>query len=134
MADPFLPYDDTDAAVRDFVGMYGATLAATERAQAELLLQVASDRIRALLLPKTDADIDINAAQQVVFEVVRDAVKYGGLEMLSSFQNTTAHRTEAGAFDEAMKLVDDYLTDRHKRLLGIALRAGPVGSFPVCDY
>lgn len=128
MEPPFLPLEDPNAP-RDFVRMYSGTLTSAKRAQAELLLQVASDRIRGL-----KADVDTTAAQQVVFEVVRDAVTYGDLSKLSSFQNITSRRQEAGTFDEADQLVDDYLTDAHKRLLGIPLRAAPRGRFKKCDY
>lgn len=134
MTDPFLPYkDDTDPPGRDFVGMYDGTLNAADAEQAKLLLQVASDRIRTLALA-VNLIVDTNAAQQVVFEVVRDAVTYGGLERLSQFENRTLHRLEAGTFDEAAKVVDDYLTNKHKRLLGLAVLAGPRGSFKKCDY
>lgn len=122
MADPYL---STSA----FQAEYQGTLTAGEVTTATRLLQVASDRIRAL---KSDANAD--AASQVVFEIVRDAAQYGDLERLSSFQNTTSRRTEAGTFDPAMKVVTDYLSDRHKKLLGIPLRAAPRGSFTKCDY
>lgn len=122
MADPFLTVDA-------FKAEYQGTLTAGETTTATRLLQVASDRIRAL---KPDADTD--AAKQVVFEIVRDAANYGDLEVLSDFENTASRRTEAGTFDQAMKVVTDYLSDRHKRLLGIPLRAAPRGSFKRCDY
>lgn len=122
MADPFLTIDA-------FKAEYRGTLTAGETTTATRLLQVASDRIRAL---KPDADTD--AAKQVVFEIVRDAANYGDLAVLSDFQNTTSRRTEAGTFDQAMKVVTDYLSDRHKKLLGIPLRAAPRGSFKRCDY
>lgn len=122
MADPFL-------AVDAFKAEYQGTLTAGETTTATRLLQVASDRIRAL---KPDADTD--AAKQVVFEIVRDAANYGDLAVLSDFENTTSRRAEAGTFDQAMKVVNDYLSDRHKRLLGIPLRAAPRGSFKRCDY
>lgn len=118
------PYLDVD----DFGTQFGRTLSAAETPVAERLLQVVSDWIRG---KKPDADT--LAAEQVVFEVVRDALNYGGLELLSQFQNTTSLRTEAGTFDPALKMVDDYLTNRHKRILGIT-SAGPVGCFPKCDY
>lgn len=99
-----------------FIGEYEKTLSAGERTTAERLLQVVSDRIRDL---KPDANDD--AAKQVTFEVVRDLLTYGPMELLSSFQNITSHRQEAGTFDAAMKLVDDYLTKRHRRILGISV-------------
>lgn len=115
--------------IDDFETLYDGVLDDAQEQQAELLLQVVDARIRQL---KPDADA--NAAKQVAFEVVRDAILYGPLEKLSEFQNITSRRTEAGTFDEAMKMVNDYLNDRQKRVLGIALRAAPVYSFPVCDY
>lgn len=115
--------------IAEFTAEYPGTLTAGESTTAARLLQVASDRIRAL---KPDANED--AAKQVVFEIVRNAAMYGALEGLSSFQNITSRRQESGTFDEATKLVDDYLTDRHKRILGIPLRAAPRGHFKKCDY
>lgn len=115
--------------VGDFATQFGRTLSAAEELVAERLLQVVSDWIR-----DRKSDADPLKAEQVVFEVVRDALNYGEYEPLSDFQNTTSLRTEAGTFDPALRAVDDYLTDRHKRLLGIALRTGPVGYFPKCDY
>lgn len=122
MADPFLD-------IAGFTAEYQGTLTAGEVTTATRLLQVCSDRIRQL---KPDADPV--AAKQVVFEVVRDAATYGALEKLSKFENITSRRQESGTFDEAAKVVDDYLTDRHKRLLGIPLRAAPRGSFKKWDY
>jgi hypothetical protein len=112
-----------------FAVQFGRTLTDAESLVASRLLQVVSDWIRA-----RKPDADLTAAAQVVFEVVRDALNYGGYERLSKFENTTAQRTEAGTFDESMKVVNDYLTDLHKRLLGIALRAAPRGHFVKCDY
>lgn len=111
-----------------FTTQFGRALSAAESPVATRLLQVVSDWIRG---KKPDADE--LAAAQVVFEVVRDSLNYGGLELLSQFQNTTSLRTEAGTFDPALKAISDYLTDRQKRRLGITA-AGPVGSFPKCDY
>lgn len=109
--------------VEAFKDEYGA-LDAAQTLTATRLLQIASDRIREL---KPDAD-ELRA-KQVVFEVVRDILTYGAMERLSSFQNITSRRQESGTFDEAMKLVDDYLTDRHKRLLGIATGPRPAYYF-----
>ncbi|AXN50940.1 hypothetical protein MMRN_38450 [Mycobacterium marinum] len=119
MTDPFM-------VIADFVDEYQGTLTTGETATATRLLQVASDRIRGL-----KSDVDDTAAQQVVFEIVRDAAMYGDLERLSEWENTTSRRTEAGKF---ASLVDDYLTDKHKTLLDIPLTAEPVYSFTKCDY
>lgn len=120
--DPFLTPEQ-------FAAEYPGTLDAGETATATRLLTVVSDRIRAL-----KPDVDEDAAKQVVFEVVRDAVMYGHLGPLSSFQNITSRRQEAGTFDDMAKLVDDMLSARHKRMLGIAVTAAPRGSFKKCDY
>lgn len=115
--------------IADFTVEYQGTLTAGETATATRLLGVVSDWIRA-----KKADADATAGKQVVFEVVRDAANYGALEKLSSFQTRTSLRHEIGAFDEDLKIIDDYLTPRHKRLLGIPLLAAPRGSFKKCDY
>lgn len=121
-----LPYLDID----EFTEQYQGALSDGEKVTAERRLQVISDGIRAR---KPDADPE--AAALVVFEVVRDATAYGHLEPLSSFANVTAHRQEAGTLD-AGRLVDDYLTVRQKRLLGIsaAATAAPRGVFTPSDY
>lgn len=110
MADPFL-------SIVEFTAEYQGTLSAGESTTAERLLRVASDRIRDLAPNARTTD-----AQQVVFEVVRDAAMYGHLGPLSSFQNITSRRQEAGTFDEMTKTVEDLLTPRHKAMLGIATR------------
>jgi hypothetical protein len=124
--DPFLSIDD-------FADEFGRALTDAETLVATRLLQVISDWIRG-----QKVDVDVTAAAQVVWEVVRDAVNYGEFERLSSFSNTTADRVEAGVFDRERQLVQaviaDYVTNRHKRLLGIQLRASPVGSFAVDDF
>lgn len=123
MDDPFLE-------ITDFKTQFGRPLLEAETPVATRLLQVVSDWIRDNAKP----GFRELAAKQVVFEVVRDALTYGPFERLSHFENTTAHRTEAGTFDYAASVLDDYLTDKHKRLLGIPLRAAPAYHFPVADY
>ncbi|OIN79343.1 hypothetical protein [Mycobacterium malmoense] len=120
-------------ALEEFTTEYGGSLTEAETPIATRLLQVVSDWIRsqAALYSITPDD---DAAAQVVFEVVRDALRYGDFEKLSSFANTTSRKTESGTFDAAQKVIDDYLTPRHKRLLGIPVNAAPVGSFKACDY
>lgn len=122
MAAPFLD-------ITAFKVEYPGTLGAGETATASRLLEVVSDGIRGL-----KADVDERAAEQVVFEVVRDAVMYGHLGALSSFQNITSRRQEAGTFDEAAKAVEHFLTKRQRGLLGFATVAGPLFNFPDCDY
>ena len=123
MADPFLNIDD-------FTAEHQGALSAGETTTATRLLQVVSDGIRAL-----KPDVDETAAKQVVFEVVRDTLAYGHLGPLSSFQNITSRRQEGGTFDAAAKAVDDFLTARQRRLLGIgSSTVAPRGHFPKCDY
>lgn len=124
MADPFL-------SISDFTTEYQGTLTTGEQTTATRLLQVVSDGIRGL-----KPDVNTTAAEQVVFEVVRDAIMYGDLGPLSEFSNTTSRRSESGKLDESAKMLDDYLTPRQKRYLGITtpITAGPRGYFPKCDY
>lgn len=122
MAAPYL-------SITDFKAEYQGTLTVGESTTAERLLQVASDRIRDLAPNARTTD-----AQQVVFEIVRDAAMYGHLGPLSSFQNITSRRQEAGTFDEMAKAVDDLLTRRHRVMLGLAGTAAPRGRFKKCDY
>lgn len=104
------------------------TLSAAQTATADRLLTLASDYIRGRA-----PDADQNAAAQVVFEVVRDALNFGAYERLSSFDNETSKRKEQGAFNAAIN-VNELLTVKHKRLLGIPVCAAPRGSFTKCDY
>ncbi len=114
-----------------FTAEYQGTLSEGEITTVTRLLDVVSDRIRELVPDIAD---DSQAAKQVTFEVVRDAVMYGGLEKLSSFQNITSRRQEAGTFDEMAKAVNDLLTVRHRRMLGLCATAAPRGLFTKCDY
>jgi hypothetical protein len=124
LADPFLD-------ITAFKAEYQGTLTTGEQTTATRLLQVVSDGIRGL-----KPDVNTTAAQQVVFEVVRDAIMYGDLGLLSEFTNETSRRKESGKLDESAKMLDDYLTPRQKRYLGITapITAGPRGYFPKCDY
>lgn len=124
MAEPFLD-------ITGFQAEYQGSLAAGEVTTATRMLQVVSDGIRAL-----KPTVDTLAAQQVVFEVVRDCMMYGDLGPLSSFQNITSRRQEAGTFDEAAKAVDDYLTKRQRSMLGLPSgnKVAPRGRFKKCDY
>jgi hypothetical protein len=116
--DPFLR-------IADFTIQYGSPLTAAETAVATRLLLVASERIVEL-----NPDADPTKAAQVVFEIVRDATRYGDFEALSEFENDTSRRKERGIFDSDRRTVEDYLTKRHKRLLDIPLRAMPSYQFP----
>ena len=117
--------------IEEFTAEYQGSLSEGETVTATRLLDVVSGRIRELVPDIAD---DSQAARQVAFEVVRDAVMYGGLEKLSSFQNVTSRRQEAGTFDEMAKAVNDLLTARHRRMLGLVATAAPRGSFKKCDY
>jgi hypothetical protein len=120
------PYLELDA----FTNRFGS-LSSADSLTATDLLQTVSDWIRG-----RKADADPVAAGQVVFEVVRDSLNLGEFAPLKQFENTTSRRTQAGTFVDAdvSALLDDVITDRQKRLLGIPLRAAPAYSFPVCDY
>jgi len=116
------PFMEIDA----FKAEFGA-LTDAQTATATRLLQVVSDDIRS----RKD-DVAPLAAQQVVFEVVQDAMNYGEYERrLSNYVNTTSRKTDAGTFDKTRD-ADDYLSNRQKRLLGI-LVAAPAYNFPDCD-
>lgn len=119
--DPFLE-------VSDFVAMF-RPLSAAETAVATPLLEVASEWIRA---HKPGIAIDDPAAIVVTFEVTRDALMYGKYAGLTQFQETTAHRTKAGTIDTAS--VEKWITDRHRRILGISVLASPAYHFPAGDY
>lgn len=122
MAAPFLD-------ITEFQAEYRGTLTAGEVTTATRLLQVASDRVRDLAPNARTTD-----AEQVVFEIVRDAAMYGHLGPLKDFENVTSRRKEAGTFDEMTKAVDDLLTKRHRQILGIGGTAAPRGRFKKCDY
>lgn len=123
MAAPFLD-------IEDFAAEYQGALSDGEKITAERLLQVVSDSIRA-----RKPDAETAAAALVVFEVVRDAMAFGHLGPLSSFAHITGHRQESGTFDGAARAGDDYLTARHKRLLGIPVAtAAPRARFTAGDY
>jgi hypothetical protein len=117
--------------IAEFTTEYQGTLSSGQTTTATRLLQVVSDYIR-LRKP----DVDELAAEQVVFEVVRDSVTYGHYERLSSFESETSKRRERGTFDYAVKVLDELLTDKHKLMLGIATgrTVAPRGKFTKCDY
>lgn len=121
MAAPFLD-------VNAFAGMF-RTLSDPESEVAGAYLEVVSDWIRDHKPGVADDDI---AAQLVTFEVTREALLYGEFEPLGSFSKTVGPRSKSGTFDRTS--VEKLVTDRHRRMLGIALRAGPAYNFPACDY
>jgi hypothetical protein len=93
------------------------------------LLQVVSDWIWDHKPGVADDDA---AAQVVTFEVTRDALRYGDFGPLSSFSNTVGPRIKSGTFDRGS--IEKFITDRHRRILGISVLAGPRGLFKRCDY
>lgn len=93
------------------------------------LLQVVSDWIRDHKVGVADDDA---AAQVVTFEVTRDALLYGEFGTFSSFSKTVGPRAKSGTFDRTA--VEKFITNRHRRMLGISVLASPRGSFKRCDY
>jgi hypothetical protein len=107
-----------------FEAMMPRPLTEDEQNVAPNLLTMASNWIldRLPTLPSSDA-----GGQQVTFEVTRDAILYGPYTRLDSFQNIGAHRTEAGALSDTG--IEEFVTLRHARMLGISLKAQPVANF-----
>ena len=104
-------------------------LSSAEDLLAESLLEVVSDWIRE---KKPDIADDDQAAKVVTFEVTRDALRYGDFGPLVSFSNTVGPRAKSGTFDRGS--IEKFITDRHRRILGISVLAGPRGHFVRCDY
>lgn len=121
MADPFLK-------VGAFAGMF-RPLTDAESQVAGPYLEVVSDWIRD---NKPGVDDDDSTAKIVVFEVVREALLYGDVAPLTSFSKTMGPRSRSGTFDRGV--VEKFITDRHRRMLGLVVNAGPRGYFPKCDY
>lgn len=121
VADPFL-----NAAA--FAAMF-RPLSAAETAVATPLLQVVSDWIRT---KKPDIANDDQAAKVVCFEIVREALTYGKYSGLSDFSETVGRRTLSGTVSSAD--IEGFITDRHRRMLGISTTARPAYSFKRCDY
>lgn len=111
--------------IDDFTGRFPRPMTDAETLVATDLLTVASNWIYGRLPTISSAD---PAAKTVTFEVVRDAILYGLYARFDSFQNLSLHRTEAGAFSE--DVIDQFVTERHARMLGISLTAAPVFNFP----
>jgi hypothetical protein len=115
--DPFLT-------LTQFKTMFPRALTDAEAAVAPNLLEVASNWIWNRI---PSIDFDDPAAQTVTFEATRDAILYGPISRLETFQNSSLHRTEAGRATQS--LVEQFITDRHARMLGISLKAAPVANF-----
>lgn len=125
---PFPP-DPPFLEIDPFTAQFGRPLSSADTLVATRLLQVVSDWIRG---HKPDVLDDDPAAQLVTFEVTREALLYGDVIPLGSFSKTVGPRTKAGTFDPIA--VEKFITDRHRRILGIPVLAGPSYNFPACDY
>jgi hypothetical protein len=119
MADPFLD-------IATFTGMF-RPLSTAETADATTILQVTSDWIRTQPSSRAPLPDNDSGAALVVFEVTRDQLQLGQFAPLSRFQNTTSLRTEEGEINKVM--LEQVITDRQKRILGIPLRAAPASNF-----
>lgn len=104
-------------------------LSTVETAQVTPVLEVTSQWIR---IRKPDIDDDDAAAKVVVFEVAREALTYGKFRPLSSFQETVGRRQKGGTFDASF--VEQFITGRHRSMLGLQTVAAPAFNFPDCDY
>lgn len=104
-------------------------LSAAETAVAAPLLEVVSNWIRE---QKPDIADEDPAAKLVCFEVTRDALVYGKYAGLTDFSETTGRRTKSGTINTAE--IERFVTDRHRRMLGVEILAGPAYSFKPCDY
>jgi hypothetical protein len=106
----------------------GPNLSSAQVAIVNLALGVASNWIYDRLPGISPTD---STAQLVVFGVVSNLVRYGKYAPLSSFHRATGHKIDSGTLAAD---VQRSFTDDHKLLLGIPLRAAPVGFFRVDDY
>ena len=113
--------------IEEFTSEYQGALSDGESTTASRLLAVVSDYIRSV-----KPDVDTDAAAQVVFEVVRDAMLYGPYERLSQFDNETSRRKESGTLSDRA----DLLTSKQKVILAILAggNVGARGSFTLGDY
>lgn len=107
----------------------GPPLNAAQQELVPTLLTVAANWIlaRASTLPLSDP-----GGQLVSFEVTATALRYGKYAALSSFHRATGHRIDAGTLANPETALD--FTDRHKQILGIALRSAPIGQFYDNDF
>lgn len=96
---------------------------------AAALLQVVSDWIRER---KPDIDDEDPAAKVVACEVTRDSLLYGDFGPQASYTKATSHSQRSGTIDRAA--VEKFITDRHRRMLGIGVKASPRAHFKRCDY
>lgn len=110
----------------------GAPLTAQQQTIVNMLLQVASGWIYANGPQGTALSPEDPTAQFVVWDVVSSAVRYQRYSKLASYSRTTGHRMDGGSFTDPMRALE--FTDNHKLLLGIPLRALPMGNFPRDDF
>jgi hypothetical protein len=107
----------------------GAPLNPAQQQVATLLLQVAAKWIRDNKAGIADDD---PAGKLVTFEVTANALRYGKYASLKSWSRTTMHKMDSGTLDDPASALD--FTDRHKGLLGIAVRSTPSGTFCINDF
>ncbi len=93
------------------------------------LLQLVSDWIRER---KPDIAQDDPGAQVVTFEVTRDSMMYGDFGPQTAYLKATSHSQRSGTIDRAV--VEKFITDRHRRMLGIGVKAAPRRRFKRFDY
>ncbi len=93
------------------------------------LLQLVSDWIRER---KPDIADDDPAAQVVTFEVTRDSLVYGDFGPQTAYLKATSHSQRSGTIDRAV--IEKFITDRHRRMLGLGVKAAPRGRFKRFDY
>ena len=104
-------------------------LRAAETAVATPLLQVVSDWIRD---KKPGIANDDQAAIFVCFDIVRNELTYGKYSKLSDFSETVGRKNLSGTLN--IGDAEQFITDRHRKMLGLSLTSGPVYSFTPCDY
>lgn len=121
MGAPFITVEELVEAFRP--------LRANEEQTAEWFIQVASDWIWER---KPDISPSSVAAKLVVTEVVSTTLRFAKYGPLRSFTEQTSHSVMSGAFTDAVNNLD--FTDRHREMLGIPIKAGPVYSFTPGDY
>lgn len=104
-------------------------LRAAETAVATPLLQVVSDWIRD---KKPDIANNDQAAIFVCFDIARQELTYGKYSQLSDFSETVGRKNVSGTLN--ITEAEQFITDRHRKILGLSIVAAPAFNFPECDY
>lgn len=112
--------------ITTFTSWFG-TLNPAQTLVATDCLQVVSDWI-----VENAPNASTSAQQLVAFQVTRDEINLGRYAGLSSFTQQTLHSVKAGTLDR--EEIERWITDRHRRMLGISLVADPAYSFPCNDF